>query len=376
MTSETLQGIRATLLLVGAIIGVGMFGIPFVFVKAGILAGLGLLFLLMLLTVLFHLMYGEIVLRTNATHRLPGYVALYLGNGAGKAALLTNSVGMVGTLLAYLLLGGTFLAGLFGLELFWGYALFIFAGALFLLFDIRHEAVVGSVLGTLLVGTILAFLAGVLPSVSRESFILFSAEHALLPYGVLLFALSGNLIIPDLAEIAGGRVLKRAIIAGTIIPGVLYGLFALGVIGASGAGTSEDALSGLVPFLGRDMIALGQIVGLLAVFTSFISTGMVLKGTLTHDLGISKKISWALPIALPVACAAILTAGFIEVIGFVGGVTLGLDMIFTAMVFDRARRAPGRIPDYILGIPRVAVFAVMALMLFGVVYEAIYFFIW
>jgi len=65
--------------LVGAIVGLGMFGIPYTVSRAGFFIGLGYLIVLGIVALLIHLMYGEVVERTRGRHRLTGYTAKYLG---------------------------------------------------------------------------------------------------------------------------------------------------------------------------------------------------------------------------------------------------------------------------------------------------------
>ena len=68
--------------LIGTIIGAGIFGIPYVVYQSGIILGVVYLLVLGFITILIHLLYGEIVLRTEAKHRLVGYAEKYLGQGA------------------------------------------------------------------------------------------------------------------------------------------------------------------------------------------------------------------------------------------------------------------------------------------------------
>ncbi|MBI3421057.1 MAG: hypothetical protein HY006_03255, partial [Candidatus Sungbacteria bacterium] len=65
--------------LVGAIVGLGMFGIPYTLMKAGFWIGIAYILGLGLLTLILHLIYGEIVERTSGKHRLTGYTEKYLG---------------------------------------------------------------------------------------------------------------------------------------------------------------------------------------------------------------------------------------------------------------------------------------------------------
>src|SRR3990167_927462 len=100
--------------LVGTIVGAGIFGLPYVTAKAGVALGVFYLVLLGVVVMLLHLMFGEIALRTKEKHRLIGYASLYLGGWAKKLVTVSTVVGIVGALLAYIIIGGDFLYIVFG----------------------------------------------------------------------------------------------------------------------------------------------------------------------------------------------------------------------------------------------------------------------
>ena len=101
--------IEAVLVLVGMIIGVGMFGIPFSFARAGFLVGTFELIILTGIIFIFHLVYAEIIEGTDSPHRVPGYVQLYLGKQFAALAWCATLFGSVGTILAYILMGSRFI---------------------------------------------------------------------------------------------------------------------------------------------------------------------------------------------------------------------------------------------------------------------------
>jgi len=103
----------AVAMLAGTIVGVGVFGLPYVAWHAGFFVEAVYLGALFLVFVSLHLMFGEIILRTGARHRLVGYVGLYLGERARKIVTLTTILGTLGGMLVYILVGGKFLNVLF-----------------------------------------------------------------------------------------------------------------------------------------------------------------------------------------------------------------------------------------------------------------------
>ncbi|MCX6790774.1 MAG: hypothetical protein NTV62_01095, partial [Candidatus Gribaldobacteria bacterium] len=105
---KTSKFILATASLVGTIIGAGVFAIPYMVSKSGILLSLFYFILLGVVVLLLHLFYGEIVLRTNGSHQLVGYAKKYFGKPAKIFILVATIFGSVGTLLVYIILAGEF----------------------------------------------------------------------------------------------------------------------------------------------------------------------------------------------------------------------------------------------------------------------------
>ena len=65
--------------LLGTIVGAGIFGIPYVISKSGMIPGFFYFLILGGAVLLIHLFFGEIILRTKGEHRLVGLAQRYLG---------------------------------------------------------------------------------------------------------------------------------------------------------------------------------------------------------------------------------------------------------------------------------------------------------
>ena len=370
----------AIAVLIGTIVGAGTFGLPFVFAKAGFTAGILYLLALTAVVLAIHLVYGEIILRTNGSHRLVGYAAKYLGP---QAKILTTAVALFeyyGALLAYTILGGEFLRivlGRFfsGSANFW--ALIFFAlGALAIGWGLKFIS--GSELAMTL-GMIAVIALIVLKGWPQINYLHFSGgswRQIFLPYGVILFALAGSVAVPEMRQILAGQEqrLKKAIFWGTIIPAVLYFFFVWAVIGISGPATSEDAISGLVSHSGGWIVQIGAIFGLLAVYTSFIVLGESLKNIYAKDYGLSKPVALFLTCFAPLAIYLAGVKSFILVIGFVGAVAAGLDGILTVLIFLRAKEKGERKPEYSLLGSRVLANLLIFIFSLGLVASLLSFF--
>lgn len=331
--------IQAVGILSGMIIGVGMFGIPFSFVQAGFFLGTLELLFLTGFVLLFHLLYADIVLRTHESHRLPGYVRMYLGGRVARIAWYSALFGIFGTLLAYIVLGAAFLNSILG---YFSIAvgdtssvlLFGVVGSAVALIPFRKETLVNSMITALLILTIIFFVVLLLPSVEWNNFLGFHVRHAWFPYGILLFALSGGVVIPDVIAFLGKKrgVVVRAITIGTLLPALLYLLFAFVVVGVSGSTTSQDAISGIGRIAGVHVALLGSIVGLLAVFTSSIVLSASAQSLLRLDLSLRAPAPWFVVSALPLGLFFLGLQDFLAIVGVVGAFAIGIDFLLVIAV--------------------------------------------
>lgn len=324
--------LEAVLMLSGTIIGVGMFAIPFSFAQSGFLLGVLELCILALVVFVIHRSYGEVVLHSATHHRLPGYARMYLGEKAGLLADTAAFFGISGTLLAYILLSGVFLNNLLkgfivGSNALWWSVMFVIAGSVITFFPLKKKSILTSLLTALLI-TFLCILVGLLlPHVSIAALGGFHISRIFAPYGVILFALSGATIIPDVVtSYKGSRVRTRQIITwGSLIPAVLYLLFAFAVVGTAGKNVSFDAITGLASIVGSDVILLGNIIGLIAVSTAYLLLNSSFQAFLSLDIKVSQTLSWIGASVIPFALFLLGFQNFISIISAVGATTVAID---------------------------------------------------
>jgi len=94
--------------LVGTIVGVGIFGLPYAFVRSGYLVGVGYLAVLGCVMLVLHLIYGEVILRTEKNMRFFGYARWYLGKWSEIPTGISTTIGILGALLAMYWSAGSF----------------------------------------------------------------------------------------------------------------------------------------------------------------------------------------------------------------------------------------------------------------------------
>ena len=365
--------------LVSTIIGVGLFGLPYVTARIGFIPMLFYFLVLGTLVTLIHLMYGEIALRTAGNHRLPGYSRIYLNKGAENISYITTIVGLTGALLAYIIVGGEFLANLMiplfgGSSLFWSTIFFVLgAGLVYLGSGPVNKAAFFS-LGLFFVILVILFFK-TLPYINLEYFstIRLSLKNIILPYGVILFSLDGMAVIPEIKEILKGRekIMKKLIIIGSIVPIITYLIFIFIVFGITGLRTTEEGLSGLNLALGNGIVYLGFIFGVATTFDSFLTLGVTLKKGFNYDRGLPAWLSWILACFPSFILFLLGMKDFIGIIGFIGAVGLGINVITIVFIYLKAKKKGQRVPAYSLRIPEWLIFLLTILFLVGVGTEII-----
>jgi len=368
--------VLAVVTLVGAIVGLGMFGIPYAASKAGFFVGIGYIIVLGFVTLILHLIYGEVVERTKGKHRLTGYAEKYLGIKWKKVVGLIIILSIYSALLAYIIVGGKFLALVFP-----GFASpFIFSIIFWLVLSIavwRGIRTVGGVelamAGLLLLLVIILFAFGV-GDISNENFYSFGLTDFFLPYGVVLFAFAGILAIPEIRELIkiDGRQYKKAIVLGTLIPMAVYILFTVLVVGISGMGTSQEALVGLSGVLSSGIIRLGAVFGILALATSYLVLGLNLKHTFEYDWQTKRVFAGAMITVVPILLFIGGIEQFIEIISFSGAVFGAIFAILIVLIYKKTLTHGDKEPGYVLNVPKLVLWGLVSLFAIGGIYEIIY----
>lgn len=362
--------------LIGAIVGLGMFGMPYAASKAGFFVGVVYLLVLSIVMLLLHLVIGEIVERTNGKHRLTGFIEKYLGLKCKKFIGAIIIFSLYAGLVAYIIVGGKFLSLLFpdSMSPFLLSIVFWFTLSLGVLLGIRTIGKIEFLMSGFLIFFIFALFVWGIKDVSTPNFSGFDFADFFLPYGVTLFALDGTVAIPEIRDLLkiDGKTYRRAIVLGSLLPAFFYFLFMFTVVGVSGGNTSEEALSGLVGHLGAGVVGLGAIFGILAIATSYLVLGSNLKHTFEYDWRMNPKISAALVAAVPLALFAGGIQKFIEVISFSGaifGAIIGISVLF---VYKKAIKMGEREPGYKLKLPKFILWGLVILLALGGAYEIMY----
>ncbi len=361
----------AVSVLAGTMIGAGLFALPHITTEVGIGVILAYFLVLGLISIAIHHFFGDLALKTKDDVRLPTFADIHLGSWAKKLTTCTGIIGLSGSILAYIILGGEFLSGLFGKSLGGGpfeYSLLYWAvGAAFIYFGIKaiekleFVGIAGFILTLFLI--LIRGWGDIDPGIVLEIGDGFQGD-LFLPYGAILFSLWGAALIPEVEEVLTGEKHKLKWVApvGVGLAILIYLFFIFIIVGITGANTSEEAILGLMGQLDNGVIGLALVFGLLATFTSFVTLGLTLKKILWFDLDLPEKVSWAIVTFGPISAFLIGIDNYIQVITFVGTMLLAIDATLITIMYQKYKPAKYKFLTY----PMIVVFVL------GIAYNIVY----
>lgn len=378
--------ILALAVLVGTIIGAGIFGLPYVVSKSGLAPSFFYFLILGGAALLVQLIFGELVLRNVKTLRIVGLAEKYFGRNGKILITISTIIGLVGSLLAYGILAGEFLetafsfipAAGFNLSSFTFSLLFLFGLSIFIFKGIKTIAPVEIFTNIAFFLIIfLVFFIGA-PQINFNNFFLADGKNIFLPYGVVMFSLVGWMAIPEINEMLKGskekRSLKKIIIIATAFCAIIYICFSLVVFGISGKNTSTESLQGLVPFFGQKVIFFGALAAVVTLIDSFLIIGLSLRNTLVYDLKLSKFNASIITCGLPIVLFLLGCQSFIGTIGFMGTILGAVDGIIIVLMHQRSKKIYDRQPEYSLNLPRFIIYFLVVVFILGVVVQILSYF--
>lgn len=369
--------LEAVATLTGTTIGAGVLGIPYVVAKAGLMVGLLHIIIIGAAVIAVNLLLGEVVLRTNGNHQLTGYAEKYLGSNGKRLMAFSMVAGIYGALLAYIIGIGTSLNALLPqLPQAMGSIIFFLSASAIVYIGLKAVEKSELLLSFLTITVIAAVIAAAVTSgkFSTANFTGTSLPNIFLPYGVVLFAFLGAVAVPEMREELGRdrKLLKKAIITGGLIPLAIYALFAIAVVGISGAQTGQIATVTLGRELGEIMAVFANLFAVLAMSTSFIALGLALKEMYVYDYKLDRKTSWALTCVVPMLAFLLGLKSFIAVLGIAGAIVGGIEgMLLVAMHFMAKGKRPERKPEYAIKGTRILSITLLLMFLLGIAYAVI-----
>ncbi|KXK11122.1 MAG: Transmembrane amino acid transporter protein [Microgenomates bacterium OLB23] len=202
------HSLEAVATLVGTAIGAGVLGLPYAVSQAGF--GIGMVLLLMLgwFNIILQMMFAEVTLRTKEQHQIPGYAGIYIGPQVKKLGFVVGILSAYGTILAYVIASGQILQALIGGSTT-AWSLIYLALVSFIIFKGLDTIKILEVIMSAFVASIMLLIYTVAyPHVDINNLLYMRVGETSHVYGVLLFALSATIAIPEVRQEIVGQEKK------------------------------------------------------------------------------------------------------------------------------------------------------------------------
>ncbi len=364
--------------LVGTIIGAGIFAMPYAFAKAGLVPSLIVFGVLAGVNIVIMLMYGEVILRTpGIQHECTGYTGQYLGRPGRWLMLVVNLVGTYGALLVFIIGGSDFLRRLLGpsttLSPVWAGVIFFVVCSALVVWGLRAVAKVDLVFMFLFIGVVGLITAWAAPKIQLANFATGDLTQILFPFGIIIFALTGATTLPMMNNLLRGQAHQfgKAIIWGGVIATIITLVFTIAILGLGGAQTTSDAIGTVQQTLPTSASLALAIFGLVALGTSFLSSGLMLRDMFMFDYRIKRRLAVVLVLLVPLGLFLLDLTGFVGTISFIGAVTGGLTGIIYVILYRQARIKGQRRPEFQINFPAWVQGTVLFVYVLAITYEVL-----
>ncbi|MBS3140413.1 hypothetical protein J4479_05420 [Candidatus Woesearchaeota archaeon] len=206
----------------------------------------------------------------------------------------------------------------------------------------------------------------------------FNWQQLFLPYGVILFAFMGSPGIPEVHQVLGKHknLMREAILAGSVLPIILYVIFTIIIVGVVGADNfsllepNQRIATVALSFYSHPILGiLANILAVLSMFTSFLTLGLALVQVYHYDFKLPRNIALILTFSIPLFIALFKLTTFITILGITGAVAGGLDGILIILMYWKAKLLGDRKPEYSLKPHKLLGSALIFMFVLGVIYQ-------
>lgn len=347
MKTKTLTFWESVMLVAGAGIGTGILTIPYAIARIGVFGTLTALLIAYTVSVFMYLIIADLTRNAKKPDDLLAILDEHLFSGRGKkmlniAFLVLLILLLLENLVVYILCAGSVLTDLFSLNSTAAQIVFYVLASIVILFGIKGLGM-GEKFSMLLVGAavlvlmILSFLH--VKGALRFSFGAPSTVFAV--YGLFMFAFSAIFsIIQVCNHIERKELTGKAVIGGLTVNALITVVFAIAVILGSDTVT-EIATIGLASGIGIPFVrVLCAVLVLLAMFTSFWSSGFAFADVVGGQFGLPSRLSWFIATLPSLLIAVFLPLGILDYVQIGAGALSIILVIIVLPAYSNAVKQP------------------------------------
>ncbi len=313
-------------LLIGTIIGAGVFSLPYSYSLSGFPLGVLSLIIAEILLIITSLLLVEM---GRKGEEIPDIIERYLGKFGKYMTSLSLILLAVGAISAYNRGIGESFEVLIGID-----GKIIMAFIAFFVAFLSYKGV-RSVVGSegLLVVFLILFMVFLtliaLPDIKVENLKYINPRYFFYALGASIFAASGYSAVPELLKIEDKRKCVVAVLLAHLFVFILYFSFSMAFVGKFGKSVRQIAVENLEGYIKE----IGLLTAAMAMLTSYISLAFVLYNVYKDSLRIPWYFSMLLTFVLPYIIAFFSRAGFADIISMTGGIAMPLTGLLVGLAY-------------------------------------------
>ncbi len=357
------NSLKAYFIIFSTIIGLGIFVLPYTFFHSGYYFLLWILFWFFAFFIL-HLIFGEILLQTEEKHNLPGLAGLYLHPAAKHIVWFFDYVGMLGVFLIYFIALAKFWSLILPFNPLIIKLIFALINLYFILKDIRIFAQMETILS---LGIFIVFLFIILMLLPNFDFAniklaIQNTKEPFLPYGILLFALSGTSAIPIVVDLIGKdkKSFFKINFFALLSIVIFYLIYTFAVVGFLGGRVSEESLQSLAPHLPKVFLIFAVIFVTLNI--TFVDMAFYLKRGLLYDYNIKPRTINLIMTLSILPLVFFEPSSLIPLINVVSEIFLGANLLILCLIYIKLP------PKEHFYLPNVIIILLGIIFLMGIIY--------
>jgi len=322
--------------LVGIVVGAGFLGIPKALTLSGYAPGVLIMVIVAFFMLIMCLFATELSLNTKKEYQMPGIIRKYLGSKIGLLSGIIFALISFGAMTAYLLGCSSILSEYTSINqnmimmVYFAVIFFIVYKGLKLIE--KAELYLG--IGIIIFLAILTIILG--NNFNADNLFSFETSNLIIPLGVIIFSFGGFNVMTQIEQITNGdkNLMVKTSVIGMFIPFIFFLAFStlmLGVFGNNIVDIATESLTGIIGII-------GNTIAFLAMTSSYIISGLLLKDMLIDDYNIGKTKSTLLAMFSPLIFILIASPNFINTLAFTGALLSGLFAIIVAFAVIKHRK--------------------------------------
>ena len=347
MKTKKLTFIESVMLVAGAGIGTGILTIPYAISKIGVFGTITALIIAYIVSAVMYLIIADLTRNSEKPEDLLAILDEHLFSGKGKKALniaflVLLVLLLLENLVVYILCAGNVLTDLLGINSTATQIIFYALASVVIIFGVKGMGV-GEKLSMILIGSAVLVLM-VLSFLNVKGALNFSfgaPSTVFAVYGLFMFAFSAIFsIIQVCNHIEKKEMTSKAVIGGLSLNALITVAFTVAVILGSDTVT-EIATIGLSSGIGIAFVRIiCSVLVLLAMFTSFWSSGFAFADVVGGQFGLSTRIAWFIATVPALLIAVLLPLGILDYVQIGAGALSIILVIVVLPAYYNAVKQP------------------------------------